>query len=142
MRRVLMLAGIAAIGMTAAFAQGDAVAQRKQAMKDIGAAIGPLGKMMRGEDKFDLAIVQASLKVFSDKAPAAAKLFPAGSGAGDTKALPAVWTDNAKFQGIFTKFEADAKTAAAAIKDEASFKAEFGKVAGNCGACHNDFRAK
>lgn len=142
MRRVLMVAGIAAIGMTAAFAQGDVLAQRKQAMKDIGAAIGPLGKMMRGEEKFDLAVVQASLKTFQEKGAASSKLFPAGSGSGDTKALPAIWTDNAKFQAIFTKMDADVKAAAAAIKDEASFKAEFGKVAGNCGACHNDFRAK
>ena len=30
--------------------------------------------------------------------------------------------------------------AEAAIKDEATFKAEWGKVMGNCGACHKEYR--
>lgn len=143
MRRLVIAATLAAVAAGAAYAQSAAIGQRKDSMKAIGGAIAPLGKMMRGEEAFSLATVQASLKVFADQAAISAKLYPADSKeGGETKALPAVWTDNAKFLGIFTKFEADAKAAAAAIKDEASFKAEFPKVAANCGACHNEFRAR
>ena len=34
----------------------------------------------------------------------------------------------------------DAKAAQAAIKDEASFKAEWGKIGANCGGCHKAYR--
>ena len=35
---------------------------------------------------------------------------------------------------------ADAKAAHGAIKDEASFKAEWPKVVANCGGCHKEYR--
>ena len=40
------------------------------------------------------------------------------------------------------KLEADAKAASAAITYEASFKANIGKVLGNCKGCHDDYRIK
>lgn len=143
MRRILILAGLLVLGSQAAQAQSAVIAERKALMKEIGAAIGPMGKMAKGEEAFDLAKVQAGLKVFADNAAKSTKLYPPDSKeGGDTKALPAIWTENDKFQAIFTKFEADSRAALTSIKDEASFKAEFGKVAGNCGACHNSYRAK
>lgn len=70
-------------------------------------------------------------------------LFPADSKTGgETKALPSIWENKAKFDGIFAKLDTDLAAAITAVKDEASFKAEAPKVLGNCGACHNDFRAK
>lgn len=142
MRRLVLTAALAAIGLGAAYAQSNAITERKDVFKSFGGALRPVGPMMRGEAPFELAKVQAALKTIADGAPKAAKLFPAGSGTGDTKALPVIWTDNAKFLGMFAKLEADAKAAAAAIKDEASFKAEMPKVLGNCGTCHEAFRAK
>jgi basic membrane protein A len=38
------------------------------------------------------------------------------------------------------KLPADVKAAAAAIKDVATFKAEWPKVGGNCGGCHKEYR--
>ena len=54
--------------------------------------------------------------------------------------LPSVWEKKADFLGRFDKFAADAKAAAGAIKDEASFKAEWPKVVSNCGGCHKAYR--
>lgn len=142
MRRLVLAASLVAIGFGAAYAQSNAIAERKDVFKSFGGALRPVGPMMRGEAPFELAKVQDALKVIAAGAPKVATLFPAGSGTGDTKALPVIWTDNAKFLGLFAKLEADAKAAAAAIKDEASFKAEMPKVLGNCGTCHDAFRAK
>lgn len=142
MRRLVLATSLVAIGLGAAYAQSNAITERKDLKKGFGEAVRPIGPMLRGEAPFELAKVQNALNVIANGAPKAAQLFPAGSGTGDTKALPAIWTDNAKFLGLFTKLEADAKAAQASIKDEASFKAEMGKVLGNCGACHNEFRAK
>lgn len=142
MRRLLVAGALAALGLTAAFAQSNPIGERKEVFRSFGAALRPVGPMLRGEAPFELAKAQDALKTIADGAPKAAKLFPAGSGTGDTKALPAIWTDNARFLGIFTKLEADAKAAAANIKDEASFKAEMPKVLASCGTCHEAFRAR
>ncbi|MGL5447886.1 MAG: c-type cytochrome [Rhabdaerophilum sp.] len=142
MRRLVLAASLVAIGLGAAYAQSNPIKDRQDLFKTWGAALRPVGPMLRGEAPFELARVQDALKTISEGAPKVAALFPAGSGTGETKALPVIWTDNAKFLGLFTKLEADAKAAAAAIKDEASFKAEMPKVLGNCGVCHNEFRAK
>ncbi|CAN1544828.1 COG3909 Cytochrome c556 [Rhabdaerophilaceae bacterium] len=142
MRRSVLVASIVAVGLSAAYAQSNAIADRKAVFKSWGDALRPVGPMLRGEAAFELAKAQDAVKLIAAKAPDVSKLFPAGSGTGDTKALPNIWTDNAKFLALFTKVEADAKAAMAAIKDEASFKSEMPKVLGNCGVCHNEFRAK
>lgn len=142
MRRLVLATALIAIGFGAAYAQSNAIAERKDVFKSFGGALRPVGPMLRGEAPFELAEVQDALKTIATGAPKLASLFPAGSGTGDTKALPVIWTDNAKFMGLVAKLEADAKSAAAAIKDEASFKAEMPKVLSNCGTCHDAFRAK
>jgi cytochrome c556 len=143
MKRTIFVAGLAALGVTAAIAQSNVVEQRQGVMKQIAAQTRPLGGMMRGQEPFDLAKVQSGLKVFADGAKQAAALFPESSkGTGNTEALPSVWENKAKFDASMAKFHQDAEAAMASIKDEASFKAEMPKVLQNCGACHNDFRKK
>jgi cytochrome c556 len=143
MKRTVFIASLLALGVSAAVAQSDVVEQRQDLMKQLGAQTRPIGSMMRGQEPFDLAKVQASLKVFSDNAQKAAPLFPENSkNVGDTEALPAIWENKAKFDAVMTKFGQDAQAAQASIKDEASFKTEMPKVLSNCGACHNDFRKK
>jgi cytochrome c556 len=38
------------------------------------------------------------------------------------------------------KLAADAKAVSAAVKDEASLKAEWAKIGANCGGCHKVYR--
>jgi cytochrome c556 len=142
MIRAFVIAAAAFIGITAASAQGDPIEARKAILKTFGTAVRDPGLMLRGETPFDLAKVQATLKVFAEGSPKLPALFPANSQTGDTKALPAIWTEQDKFNAIFTKLAADATAAGSAITDEASFKTEMPKVLGNCGACHNSYRAK
>ncbi|MCG7391471.1 cytochrome c [Microvirga sp. ACRRW] len=143
MKRTIFVASLLALGATVAIAQSDVVEQRQNLMKQMGAQTRPIGGMLRGQEPFDLAKVQAGLKVFADNSEKAASLFPENTkGAPKTEALPTIWENKAKFEGILTKFNQDAKTAMASIKDEATFKAEMPKVMQNCGACHNDFRKK
>ncbi len=143
MKRTIFIASLLALGATVAVAQSDVVEQRQNLMKQMGAQTRPIGSMLRGQEPFDLAKVQAGLKVFADNADKAATLFPESTkDAPKTESLPSIWENKAKFDGIMTKFSQDAKTAMASIKDEATFKAEMPKVMQNCGACHNDFRKK
>ena len=103
MRRTLLLASVIALGVGAAFAQSGPIDQRKAEMKAMGGAAGAMGKMLKGEEAFDLAKVKTGLETIAKNAKSGPALYPAGSGAGDTKAQAAIWTDKAKFDGLFAK---------------------------------------
>lgn len=112
-------------------------------MKAQGAAARDPGQMLKGEQPFNLPKVRASLRTLLDTNKQLPLLWPENSKTGgETEALPAIWEQRDKFDGLLTKLGADSQSALAAIKDEASFKAEFPKVLQDCGACHNTFRAK
>ncbi len=141
--RTLVISAAAAIAISTAYAQSAAIAKRKDILKGFGDATKPVAAMLKGEAAYDGAAVQKALATYAAGAKELKGLFPDDSKTGgDTAALPAIWADKAKFEGIFDKLAADSTAAAAAIKDEASLKANFGKVLGNCKACHDDFRAK
>jgi cytochrome c556 len=143
MKRIIFVASLLAIGVTAAIAQSNVVEQRQGLMKEMAAQTRPIGGMMRGQEPFDLAKVQSGLKVFAENPKKAVALFPESSkNAEKTEALTTIWENKAKFDSIMTKLGQDAQTAMASIKDEATFKAEMPKVLQNCGACHNEFRKK
>jgi cytochrome c556 len=138
--RVLIAAAVASVAVTGVFAQSAAIQARKDILKTWGPASQGPGQMLRGDRPFDLAVVQASLRAFADGAPKLPALFPPDSQTGDTRALPAIWAEKARFDGIWAKLEADSKAALTAITNEATFKTEMPKVLGNCGACHTPFR--
>lgn len=141
MLRVIVGLAALAVGATIVLAQNTAaIGQRKDLMKGQGAALKEPGAMAKGEAAFDLAKVQASLKSLQDSAQKAPSLFPDDSKAGDTDTLPVAFENKADLVAKFAKLGADAKAAATAIKDEASFKAEWPKVTANCGGCHKVYR--
>jgi cytochrome c556 len=141
MLRIVAAVAALAVGATVVYAQSAAIGQRKDIFKSFGGAMKEPGGMMKGEVPFDLAKVQASLKTLSEGAPKLKGLFPDDSKTGgDTGALPVIWDKKADFEGRFDKMAADATAAAAAIKDEASFKAEWPKIGANCGGCHKEYK--
>jgi len=131
------------LGASVVLAENLAVIKERQdLMKANAAATKEPVAMMKGEAPFDLAKVQTSLKTFQDTAGKLKTLWPADSQTGgNTRALPAIWTNTKDYLDWFDGFAKDAKAAAGAIKDEASFKTEWPKVIGYCGGCHKDFRA-
>jgi cytochrome c556 len=143
MLRIAFAAALAACSATVVLAQTDVIAQRRDMMKSNGAATKDPGAMLKGEAAFDLAKVQAALAKYQEVAPKMPALYPENSKTGgETTAAPKIWEDPAGFKAAFEKFAADAKVAAAAIKDEATFKANFPKVLKNCGDCHESYRVK
>lgn len=141
MLRILAVAGLLALGATAVLAQNAAgISARKDAMKAYGGAAKEPGGMNKGDIPFNLAKVQASLKTIEDVSVRAKGLFGDDTKAGETDTQPAAFDNKADLNAKFDKTAADAKAAAAAIKDEASFKAEWPKVVSNCGGCHKAYR--
>ncbi len=143
MLRLVIAAAIAASAATTVLAQSDVIAQRKDLMKSAGGATRDPGAMLKGEAAFDLAKVQAALTRYQDVAGKFTALFPENSKTGgETSAAPKVWEDMNGFKAALDKWAAESKAAAAAIKDEASFKANFPNVLKNCGSCHETYRVK
>lgn len=124
------------------FAQNDPIAARRSILKGFGEATKAPSAMLKGDAPFDLAVVQKTLKTYSEGAKALPALFPDTSKTGDTAALPRIWDEKPRFEALYAKLDQDATAASAAITDEASFKREFPKQLGNCKACHDDFRGR
>jgi cytochrome c556 len=143
MLRVLIAVAAVAVGATTVIAQQDAIAARKALMKATGGQTAVASKMVKGEEPFDLAKAKTVFTTYEDTATKMPALFtPDSKTGGDTAALPKIWENKADFEAKFAKFGADAKAAAAKTTDLDSFKAAFGDVTKNCGACHNEYRAK
>ena len=143
----LTAAAVAALSAGAVSAQpaakADPIAQRKAILKGFGAATGPVAQMLQGKAPYDGAKVQAALATYQKGAATLPSLFPASAmTGGETSAKPEIWKNKKDFNGRFAKLAADAKTASAAITDEASFKANIPKVLANCGGCHELYRVK
>jgi cytochrome c556 len=137
MLRIAAIAAACAVCVTAAFAQNAAVIkERREAMRTIAkAGSGPF-RMTKGDIPFELAPVQATLKTIIEQAPKFKTLFPDDSKTGDTDATAAIWAKRAEFNALVDKWASDAVAVQAAIKDEASFKAEYPKLTQACGGCH------
>ena len=141
MLRVVAAMAALAIGATVVLAQNAAVIeQRKQAMKAFGGAAKGPGAMNKGDAPFELPKVQASLKTIQETAVKAKDLFPDDSKAGETDALPTAFEKKADLLARLDGLAAAAKAAEGAIKDEATFKAEWPKVVSQCGGCHKEYR--
>lgn len=120
----------------------DAIKYRKAALTVMAAHFGRVGAMVAGRVPFDAtaAANNAAIAESMSKLPWAA--FVDGSGTGDTKAKPEIWSDNAKFKAAADKMQAEMSKLAAAAKtgNLDTIKAAFGPTGGACKACHDDFR--
>lgn len=149
MRKTLVVAAISALaagamvgGATIAMAQGDVIAERRENRKQTAAAMRAIKGIIDAKGPTSGAVEQAA-KLRTLEA-AFVKMFPAGSDKGDTKALPAVWTDMASFEAASKASDAafDKLAVAAGSGSLEALTAAFAETGKTCGACHDKFRAK
>ena len=96
-RTALVLAGLG-LGLTAVMAQSNPIAERKDAMKAVGAATRDGAAMAKGEAAFDAAKAQAIFKTYADAAKKMPTLVPDSSKTGgETTAAAKIWEDQAGF---------------------------------------------
>jgi len=139
-RTVLAMAAVA-LGVTFAIAQSDPIAQRKAIMKNNGKNAGAVNRMVRGEDPFDAAKVNAAFSEWADAAQKLPPLFASPPPAGaDTRALPKIWETKADFDAklaAFGKAVADNKDKAKTLDE---LKVAFPAVNKACNDCHEPYR--
>ena len=140
----LVLTALSVIAFTGLAVAVEPQEARQASMKKVGASIGLLSGMAKGEAPFDAAAAQGAFATMNEVAKTYGDLFPVGSETGmDTEAAPAIWANMDDFKAKIAKFEADTGAAAAmTFADAAAVGAAIGPVAANCGSCHQLYRVK
>jgi cytochrome c556 len=139
---LLSAAGLAAV-LYAGFAsaQQNPIEERRNMMKTNGRHSALISKMVKGEEAYDAAKVKQAFDDWEATAKKYGSLFPENSKDGDTRALPAVWTNKAEFDKLLAKFGQDVaaeKSKATANLD--GLKQAMAVVGPDCGGCHKEFR--
>ena len=123
----------------------DVVQYRQSVYTIIGWNFAPIGAMVKGEVPFDAAAVARHAQYVEMMSKAAPEGFSKGTGPDvvkNTEAKPEIWTKWSEFETRMTNFQQEAAKLAEAAKGgkEADIKAQFGKTAETCKACHKEFR--
>jgi cytochrome c556 len=142
MKRIVLAAVFAALGVTAVVAQGDPIAARKALMKENGNQSRIAREMIEGKQPFNLDAAKKVLMTFGETHDKGKNLWPESSKAGDTATLPAAWEKKADFDAKLAKFSADSKAASAKVTNLDTFKAEMSEIGKSCGGCHQPYRKR
>lgn len=141
MFRPLLAGLIVSVAVTAAYAQSEHIAERKNIMKANGAATRAGTQMVKGEVPFDLAKAKEILQTYAKSAKNYHEYFPENTKTGsETTASPKIWENLADFRARFDQWGQDIAQASAQTKDLESFKAAFGTVTKACSSCHQTYR--
>ncbi|MBX3608267.1 MAG: cytochrome c [Hydrogenophaga sp.] len=122
----------------------DAIKYRKAALTVMATHFGRIGAMANGRMPFDpkLAADSAALVETMSKLPWEG--FGPGTDKGETRALPEVWSEPAKFKAAAEKMQGEVAKLNAAAKtgNLDAIKTAFGAAGASCKACHDDFRGR
>jgi cytochrome c556 len=142
-KRTLAFAAGISIGLAGAWGVGLAAEnpahQRHEAMETVQESFKPLRAIAVKEAPFDAAVVKKNATTILEKLKEAHGLFPEGSGGGDSRAKPEIWTDRAGFDQAMKDAQA-AATALAAVTDEAAYVTAMKTLGGSCKNCHDKYR--
>jgi len=123
----------------------EVVEYRQSVYNIIGWNFKPIGAMAKGETPFDAAAVARHAQFIEMLSKALPEGFAKGTGPDvvkDTEAKPEIWTKAGEFDSKLKDFQQEATKLAEASKtgDEKAIKAQIGKTAETCKACHKEFR--
>lgn len=115
---------------------------RTAAFKSMMPEFTRMGKMVKDEEPYDVEKFKQAAAAFAESSKKPFTLFesdPQGNG----RALPAIWTDPAKFKAEEEKFAAAVEklNAAAQTGKLDEIKAAYGETGASCKSCHDSFRA-
>lgn len=151
MKKTLLAAGVAiALGSVAGMAVAQMkpdtmVKQRQSAMTLIAKYWGPIAGMASGKvSPYNADVVSRNATYLENLAQMPWDGFHDSTKDVKSAALPAVWSDRAKFDDLAQRLQAEtAKLGEVArARNEAGVKQQFAAVGKVCGACHEGFREK
>jgi cytochrome c556 len=151
MNKMLISAGVAlALGAgysLTAFSQVKPevlVKQRQSAMTLQGKYFGPMAAMAQDKAPFKADVVAYNTSLLDALSRMPWDGFDPSTKDVKSAALPAVYTDTAKFKAAQDNYHGavDKLVAASKGSDAAATKAAIGAVGKTCGGCHDNFRQK
>jgi cytochrome c556 len=147
---VAAAAMVAGWGLSAAAVDEPAniIKYRQATMSAIGAHLSMLAMLAKNEVSFmDEAAGHAH--AINEMSKNLARLFPAGSGQGDTDvksdALAVIWEKPEEFQAAIVAFQTESQKMVEVTEtdDRAAFARQLGALGKQgCGNCHDNFRAE
>lgn len=148
-RLVLCMTAVAGLGAAlpaaAQFAKPeDAIKYRQSAMALQNNHLGRLFAMVSGRVPFDAKVAAEQIEIVATLNRLQFAAFVEGSGTGNTRAKPEVWTEKDKFAAAIAKSQEDvAKLVVAGRTGNLDqIKAATGAVGQSCKGCHDDFQRK
>lgn len=137
---------IIAAGSGTAFAQfkkpEDAIKYRQSAYTVMANSFSKIGAVVKGEAPYNKEDVAKNAAVVATLSTLPWQAFGPGTEGGN--ALPAIWSDNAKFKAASEKMQlavANLNTVAQ-TGDLENIKKAFGAAGQTCKGCHDDFKKK
>lgn len=123
----------------------DVVKYRQSVYNIIGWNFKPIGAMMKGEAPFDAAAVARHAQYVEMLSKALPEGFTKGTGPDvvkNTEAKAEIWSKSAEFDSKMKDFQRESARLSEVAKggDQGAIKAQFGKTAETCKACHKEFR--
>ena len=120
----------------------DAIKYRKATFTVMAAHFSRLGAMANGRVPFDAKVAAENAEIVNTLAALPWDAFGPGTDKGDTRALPAIWTEQAKYKAASDKMVAEVGKLNAAAKtgNLDAIKTAFGAAGQSCKACHDNFR--
>ena len=95
-----------------------------------------------GAEGFDTGVIQRAAQAIGDSAHKIPSLFPPGSTAPSSRALPAIWDNWDKFVELSKQLEDQAQSlsSAAGSGNDEKLKEKAQKMFATCKSCHDQFR--
>lgn len=144
MRWTSWMASLALVAVAGtALAQADVIAERRAGLKRMGGHMEAFKPV--AEARGDVRPLEARVDDMIAFYRTLPSRFPAGSGSGDTKALPAIWSDFGNFEATNNRLlgQLEVLKAAAHNGDPAAFATAYAATGPQfCGACHRTYRAR
>ena len=140
---VATLGALASLPAAAQFQKPeDAIKYRKAAFTVMAAHFGRIGAMAAGRAPFDAAAAAANADIVASMSKLPYAGFGEGTGSGETRAKPEIWTDRAKFDAAANKMQEEVAKLNVAAKSGNldQIKVAFGAAGQSCKACHDNFR--
>lgn len=132
-------------GNSAAQAKPEQLVKQRQAKMTLqGKYFGPLAGMAQGRVPYDAKVVQRNAEFLQALSRMAWDGFDPSTKDVNSRALPAVFTDTAKFKQAADRLEQEASKLVAVSKsgDESAVKAQIGAIGKACNGCHDSFQEK
>jgi cytochrome c556 len=139
--RALIGAAVVSSSVCATADDAAAIKYRQKVMDSVGGTMGAMSAIAK-QDVTHPDHLAALAHNMANLATIVPDVFPAGSGKGDTKALPEIWSKPDAFKERITAFVDAAKNLDDVVKgaDMAAFPAALGTLGKACKSCHDDFK--